>query len=475
MSDVPSKAYARINSILDSKSFVEIGKSITARSTDFNLDDKKMPGDGVVTGYGLINNQLVYIYSQDISVIGGTVGEMHAKKIANIYDMAMKMGAPIIGCLDCGGIRLEESFDALEGLGTIYKKQVEASGVIPSIVSVFGQAGGGLSFVAGLSDFTFISDNAKLFVNAPNTIDDVNEEKNDTSCADFQGGIAGNIDYSGTEEDVFSKIRSLVTMLPTNNCENMSYIECTDDLNRMSNAEQFIGDPCEIAKDISDNNMFFEIKSSFAKEMVIGFIKLNGITIGIIGNRNKIYANEENASEELTTKLTANGCKKAADFVNFCDAFSIPIVTFTDVDGFKTTKCEERRLNREVSYLISSFVSSTCPKINVITGKAYGSAYVAMNSKAIGADMVFAYESASVGMMDSKVAAKIMFEKESSDVICDKASEYENLQQNIEKAAARGIVDTIINPCDTRKHLIAAFEMLFTKSCRYKEKKHLNV
>ena len=224
----------RINSLLDAGSFVEIGGAVTARTTDFNMQEKETPADGVITGYGVIDGNLVYVYSQDATVLNGAIGEMHAKKISNIYDMAMKMGAPVIGLVDCAGFRLQEATDALEAFGKLYQKQSMASGVIPQITAIFGTCGGGLSIVPALTDFTFMeSKNAKLFVNSPNAIDDNYVEKCNTASAQFQAEKAGMVDFIGDEAAILADIRKLITVLPANNEEDMSYEECTDDLNRV--------------------------------------------------------------------------------------------------------------------------------------------------------------------------------------------------------------------------------------------------
>ena len=229
-----SLAGTRITSLLDANSFVEIGQSVTARNTDFNMTEKKAPSDGVITGYGVIDGNLVYVYSQDVSVLNGTVGEMHAKKTTRLYDMAMKTGAPVSGLIDCAGLRLQEATDALEAFGEIYMKQTLASGLIPQITGIFGTCGGGMAMIPALTDFTLIEEKkAKLFVNSPNAIEGNEISKCDTSAAEYQAKEAGLVDFKGSEEDVLAQIRALVTMLPANNEDDMSYEECTDDLNRV--------------------------------------------------------------------------------------------------------------------------------------------------------------------------------------------------------------------------------------------------
>ncbi len=480
MSNTTNSASNRINMLLDENSFVEIGALVKARATDFNMLDKETPADGVITGYGVIDGSLVYVYSQDASVLNGTIGEMHAKKIANIYDLAMKMGAPVIGLLDCAGLRLQEATDALNAFGEIYKNQVMASGVIPQITAIFGTCGGGLAMFPALTDFTFMEEkDAKLFVNSPNALDGNYESKLNSASAKFQSEESGLVDYVGSEADVLGQIRQLVSMLPANNEDDMSYDVCNDDLNRLcDNIVAEAKDASVMLADISDNNVFFEVKASYAKSMVTGFIKLNGTTVGAVANRSEVYDAEGNVSEKFDKVLSPKACEKAAEFIEFCDAFNIPVVSFTDVKGFEATVCAEKRIAKAVAKMTYAFANATVPKINVITGEAFGSAYVAMNSKATGADMVFAWPQALVGMMDANAAAKIMYSAElaaSDDFNAElsaKASEYAALQSSAVSAAQRGYVDSIIEPADTRKYLIATFEMLFTKRESRPSKKH---
>ena len=469
-----SLASTRINSLLDANSFVEIGGAVTARSTDFNLTANDTPSDGVITGYGVIDGSLVYVYSQDVSVLNGTVGEMHAKKIANLYDLAMKTGAPVIGLLDCAGIRLQEATDALNAFGEIYMKQTLASGVIPQITGIFGTCGGGLAVIPALTDFTFMAEGkAQLFVNSPNALEGNRKEACDTSSSAFQSEETGLVDVVGSEAEILAKMRALVAMLPENNEDDASYEECTDDLNRVCpDLANCAGDTGIALTQIADNHMFFETKAGYGKDVVTGFIKLNGTTVGCVANRREIYNAEGEKVETFDGTISARGAKKAAEFVNFCDAFGVPVLTLTNVTGFKASKCSEKYMAKAIGGLTYAFANATVPKVNVIVGKAYGSAYVAMNSKAIGADMVYAWPTAEIGMMDSKMAAKIMYPQADAAELKEKAAEYAALQSGVTSAARRGYVDTIIEPADTRKYVIAAFEMLFTKREDRPAKKH---
>jgi acetyl-CoA carboxylase carboxyltransferase component len=466
-------ARERINSLLDDNSFVEVGALITRRSTDFNLQQKEAPADGVITGYGVIDGNLVYVYCQDKSILNGTIGEMHAKKIAHIYDLALKVGAPVIGIIDCAGLRLQEATDALNGFGEIYMKQTMASGVIPQITAVLGTCGGGAAVLASLSDFSFMTkSSSKLFVNSPNALEGNYTSKLDTASADFQAK-AGTVDFV-LEDDaaVLTKIRELVTILPSNNEDDASYDECEDDLNRLvPEITGFIADSAAALKAVSDNNYFLEIKAEYAKEMVTGFIRLNGMTVGAIANRTEILDGEGKVSEKFDGTLTTAGCYKAEKFIQICDSYNIPVLTLTNVTGYKATVDEEKSIGIATAKLTYAFANATVPKVNVITGKAYGSAYLTMNSKHIGADLVLAVEGAEVGMMDAKLAAQIMYEKE-PEVVEAKASEYAELQSSAVAAARRGYVDSIIDAAATRKHLIYAYEMLFTKRESRPSKKH---
>lgn len=468
-----SSAGRRIAALLDENSFVEIGAKVTARSTDFNLETKKAPGDGVMTGYGLIDGNLVYVYSQDASVLGGAVGEMHAKKIVNLYHMALKTGAPVIGLIDSAGLRLEESTDALNAFGRIYHNQVMASGVIPQITAVFGNCGGGLALIPGLTDFTFMeSSKAKLFVNSPNAIKGNYEEKCDTAAAAFQSEESGLADFTGSEDEILAGIRELISFLPANN-EEEALAECDDDLNRASAAiSACAGDTAAAFAEIADDNVYLEIKKDYGKNMTIGFIRLNGATIGCVANRSEITGEDGKPAEKFDKVLGVKGVKKAYDFVKFCDAFEIPVLTLTNVKGYCTCECAEKNIAREAAKLTAAFAEATVPKVNVYVGEAFGTAAVVMNSKATGADYAYAWNNAKIGSMDAKHAAQIMYDGADEATVSAKAKEYEALQISAESAAARGYVDTLIDPADTRKYVIGAFEMLYTKREDRPDKKH---
>lgn len=463
-------ARQRIDALLDESSFVEVGAYVTARSTDFNLADKETPADGVITGYGVIDTNLVFVYSQDASVMNGSIGEMHAKKIAAIYDMAVKMGAPVIGLIDCAGLRLQESVDALNGFASIYAKQVMASGVVPQIAAVFGNCGGGAAIIPGLSDFAYMTkEDAKLFVNAPNVLDGNHVSKLDTAAAEYQSANSGNIDgVFETEEEVLGQIRQLISVLPANNETDLSYSDCEDDLNRAVEVEGYVSDAKSLLITISDNNLFVETKKDYAKDMVTGFVRFNGATVGCVANQ----------GTEGGDVLSVKGAYKAAEFVSFCDAFEIPVLTVTNVKGYRTTVEEEAGMAKAVASMTAAFAGATVPKVNLITGEAFGSAYTAMNSKGIGADIEYAWPSAKIAMMDPEAAVAIMYADELAAAddkkafIADKKKAFAEEQASAMAAAKRGIVDDIIVPSATRKRLVAAFEMLYTKCEEKPAKKH---
>ena len=470
-----SKASQRIAALLDDNSFVEIGGLVTARATDFNLKPNETPSDGCITGYGVINGNLVYVYSQDASVLNGTIGEMHAKKITNLYDLAMKTGAPVIGLIESAGLRLQEATDALAAFGEIYLKQTMASGVIPQITAVFGTCGGGLGLFPTMTDFTFMEEkNAKLFVNAPNALDGNVITKCDSSSAKFQAEESGIVDVVADEATILEKVRELVSFLPANNEDDASFLEdCTDDLNRVNpEIAGCVGDTSVALSILADDNNFFEVKAGYAKNMVTGFLRLDGVTVGAVANRSEICDEEGKVAEKLDAVLTAEGCEKAAEFVNFCDAFGIPVLTLTNVKGYEATLASEKAIAKAAAKLTYAFANATVPKVDVVIGKALGTAYVVMNSKAIGADITMAWPDAQIGAMDGKLAAKIMYDGQGADVINEKAAEYEALTLNVTSAAKRGYVDQIVNAADTRKYVIGAFEMLFTKREDRPDKKH---
>lgn len=384
----------------------------------------------------------------------------------------MKMGAPVIALLDSAGMRLQESTDALNAFSTLYRRMAFASGVIPQITAVLGNCGGALAVAAGMSDFVFMEgSSAKLFVNSPNSLAGNKEE--DTAGAKFQSEKSGLADFVGTEDEILSQIRALVSILPANNADEAPISDVQDDLNRACEGiEGAVGDTSILLSQISDGNLLCEVKAASAKDMVTAFIKLNGMTVGAVANRTEIYDEKGEKSADFKPLLSAKGLEKAARFVRFCDAFDIPVLTVTNAAGFYADRRNEFRLARAAAKLAGAFAEATVPKVNVITGRAFGSGYMIMNSQGLGADMTFAWEDAKIGMMDAKLAAGIMYDGSDAKTLSEKASEYEKLQESVSAAAGRGYVDTVIKAQDTRKMVIGAFEMLYTKAEERPEKKH---
>ena len=364
-------ARERIERLVDANSFVEIGGMVTKRNTDFNMQEKAVPADGVITGYGIVDSDLVYVYSQDVTAMNGSIGEMHAKKIASLYDMAVRAGAPVIGLIDCAGVRVQEAVDALAGFGEIYMAKIRAAGVIPQISAILGSCGGGVAISSRLSDITLMdAGKGHLFVNSPNAIDGNRVEKLDTSAAAFQAE-SGNVDIvCQGEEEVMAKIRQLIGILPANAAASAE-TEPGDDLNRMlTGFDGYAADAQKALTQIADDMTFIELKAEYGKEMVVGLMKLAGVTVGAIAN-----------SAEAV--LSTNGCKKAEQFMYFCDSFEIPVITLTNVKGYASDLEEEKTIAQAVADMTYAFANADVPKINLITGDAYGSAYVAMNSKHI--------------------------------------------------------------------------------------------
>ena len=415
----------------------------------------------------------MYVYSQDASVLNGSVGEMHAKKIAHLYDLALKMGAPVIGLLDSAGLRLQELTDALNGFGRIYQKATLASGVIPQITAIFGNCGGGLAILASLSDFTFMEEKkAKLFVNSPNALDGNYASKLDTAAAAYQSENTANVDFVGDEDAVLSGIRDLVSILPSNN-EDEAVCEVADDLNRaVDSIENGASDPAILLPQLSDGNVFFEVGKNHCKGVVTGFIKMNGATIGAVAKRTELFDEEGNSVKKYDGKLCPGCAEKAADFINFCDAFSIPVLTIVDVDGFVATEASEKAIAKSVAKLTYAYANATVPKVSLVIGKALGSASIVFGSKSIGADLYYAWPDAQIGVMDSNEAARIIVDDLTDTDAVTKASEEFASLQSSQTAAARGVVDDLVDPVDTRKYLVAAFEMLYTKRENRPDKKH---
>ena len=478
-------ARERLNLLFDEGTFVEVGSFIETRSIAFGMQKKSIPGDGVVTGYGSIAGRLVYASAQDFTVIGGSLGEMHAKKITTILDMAMKMGAPVISINDSGGARIEEGLDALRGFGDIFFKNTMASGVIPQISVIMGPCAGGAVYSPAITDFTFMVENtSQMFITGPSVIEAVTGEKvtfEELGGASTHNEISGNAHFKFSNEDTcIDGIKELLSYLPDNNLSGVPTYKCDDDLNRhSSNIYSIIPEEAnspynvkEIIKEIVDNGKFLEIQSEYAKNIVVGFARINGRSIGVVANNSKFLAGA----------LDVNSSDKAARFVRFCDSFNIPLVSFTDVPGYLPGKKQEHNgIIRHGAKLLFAFSEASVPKINVIMRKAYGGAYIAMNSKHLGADIVYAWPTAEIAVMGPSGAANIIFRRDianSDDPInyrAKKIQEYKDEFSNPYVAAKKGYVDDVIDPGTTRTYIASALEMLVSKSETRPKKKHGNI
>lgn len=478
-------ARERIQMLFDEGSFVEIDAFVKHRSNEFDMPSTEAPGEGVVVGYGTVSGRLVYAYAQDFTVIGGSLGEMHAMKICRAMDMAMKMGAPIIGISDSGGARIQEGIDALSGFGDIFYRNTLASGVIPQISLILGPCAGGAVYSPAICDFIFMVDKtSQMFITGPQVVKTVTGED---VTFDELGGAKTHSEKSGvasvrcsSEEECFTKVKELLEYLPSNNLEMAPVYEESDEPNRLSDILTDIVptdtnkgyDMKSVIGEIVDNNSFYEIFPQFAENIIIGFARMNGSSVGIVANQPKVMAGS----------LDVDSSDKAARFIRFCDCFNIPIISFTDVPGYLPgTTQEHNGIIRHGAKMLYAFSEATVPKINVIVRKAYGGAYIAMNSKHIGADMVFAWPSAEIAVMGPDGAANIIFRKDiasSDDPVSErknKISEYTEKFANPYIAAARGYVDDVIEPDSTRPRIISALEMLMSKRENRPAKKHGNI
>ncbi len=451
-------AFARIEELLDAGSFVELGAGVKARITDFSLKEVSEPSDGVITGYGQIEGNPVFVYSQNREVLNGTMGEMHAKKIADLYGKALRTGAPVIGLIDCGGFRLQESMDALTSFAKVLEKQMECQGQCPMITGIFGRCAGGMTLVPALSDFTFLAKGAEFFVNAPHTVTDSKKFALEYDVSVCLSEISGQVDVVDSGDEVISRIQKLVVML----CDE-SYGTCDmAELNRYVNVAPVKGriNTRALLADCADYHNFMEIRPGYHPEMVTGFMKLNGTLVGVAANADAIFDENGQVEKELVKGLTAGGCEKAAEFVNYCTRAEIPLLTVSAVDGFANLIQTEQRLPRAMASLMKAQAEHTAARVSLIVGNTYGPAVLAMNTKPDwkAAMFNFAWDSAKIGMMPAEKAANILFAKNEAKE--QQMAAYETKQNSVWSAAGRGIVDTVIEPKDTRKHLIMAFSML---------------
>lgn len=478
-------ARERITLLLDEGTFQEIGQFVEHRATTFGLEKQHFAGDGVVTGFGTIHGRLIYVFSQDFTVLGGSLSETHAAKICRIMDLAMKNGAPVIGLNDSGGARIQEGVVSLAGYADIFYRNTRASGVVPQISVIMGPCAGGAVYSPALTDFIFmVEETSYMFVTGPNVVKTVTHEE---VSSEELGGAKAHAEKSGVNHftatndvECLKKVRDLVTYFPQNASEmapqpqQFSFNPSKKEAIRSVLPEN-VNVPYDIRKVVEcviDDNSFREVQEDFAKNIVVGFARLEGRSIGIVANQ----------PAALAGVLDIDASRKGARFVRFCDSFNIPLLVFEDVPGFLPgTDQEWRGIITHGAKLLYAFSEATVPRITVITRKAYGGAFDVMNSKNIGADMNYAWPTAEIAVMGAKGAAEIIFKREIADAANpeekwkEKEAEYADLFANPYRAAERGIVDDVILPEETREKLIAAFKMLENKAETLPYKKHGNI
>ncbi len=477
-------ARERIHFLLDQDSFEEIGILVTHRSRDFGMEKQQILGDGVVTGYGTVNGRLVYVFAQDFTVFGGSLSETHAEKICKIMDMAMQNGAPLIGLNDSGGARIQEGVNSLGGYADIFYRNVLASGVIPQISAIMGPCAGGAVYSPAMTDFTIMVEHSSyMFVTGPNVVKTVTNEE--VSAEDLGGALThatkSGVTHliAGNDLACIAMIKQLLSYLPQN-CEDTPPTqafetgeEFREELAKIipDNASQPY-DMREVIDGIVDKESFFEIHKNYAENIVVGFARMGGRSIGIVGNQ----------PMNLAGVLDVDSSKKGARFVRFCDCFNIPLLVLVDVPGFLPgTDQEWNGIIVNGAKLLFAFSEATVPRVTLITRKAYGGAYDVMNSKHIGADMNFAWPSAEIAVMGAKGASEIIFRREiqaadnPAEMLATKEREYQEKFAHPYRAAARGFIDEVIHPRDTRRKLLKAFAMLENKSLRLPKKKHGNI
>ncbi len=478
-------ARERIAMLMDEGTFVEVDTFVSTRATNFGMQDKKIAGDGVVTGYGTVNGRLVYVYSQDFTVLGGSLGQQHAAKITKIQEMGIKMGAPIVGINDSGGARIQEGVDSLAGYGDIFYNNTAASGVVPQISVIMGPSAGGAVYSPAITDFIFMVENTgRMFITGPEVIKSVTGEE---VTQEELGGAATHNTVSGvahfmdpTEEECIERVKELLSYLPSNNLQKAPTMDLGDNANRIEERlNEIVPDNAnkpydvkEIINILADNGEFFEVQENYAKNIVIGYMRLNGETVGVIANQPKFLAG----------CLDINASDKAGRFVRTCDAYNIPLLTLVDVPGFLPgTEQEYGGIIRHGAKLLYAYSEATVPKVTVIMRKAYGGAYIAMCSKHLKADMVYSWPNAEIAVMGPDGAANIIFRKdikEAKDPIKEKSSKAEEYREKVANpyvAAERGYIDDVIVPSSTRQRLISVFNMLDSKRETRPAKKHGNL
>ncbi len=472
-------ARERINALLDPGTFNEIDKMVTSRNGDFGMDKQKIPGDGVVSGYGKINGRLVYVFAQDFTVFGGTLSRANADKILKIQDLAIRMGAPLIGLNDSGGARIQEGVESLAGYADIFYNNVISSGVIPQISAILGPCAGGAVYSPALTDFIFmVEKTSHMFVTGPEVIKTVTHE--DVSKEEL-GGAATHASKSGVahftgadEEQTLMMVRELISFIPSNNMEEPPSKICTDPENRVDpSLNQVVPvdpnkpyDMKDIIHKIIDDEHFLEVQPHYAANIVIGFARMGGKPVGIVANQ----------PAHLAGVLDINSSSKAARFVRFCDAFNVPLVTLVDVPGFLPGTTQEfGGIIKHGAKLLYAFAEATVPKVTLITRKAYGGAYDVMSSKHIGADVNLAYPTAEIAVMGPEGAINILYKKLSDEEKVAAVEEYREKFANPYRAASLGYIDEIILPQDTRAKIIQALNMTQNKRKSNLPRKHGNI
>ncbi len=478
-------ARERLLMLFDADSFVEIGLFVKHHNTNFGMADKEIPGDGVVTGYGTVNGRLVFAAAQDFTVAGGSLGEMHAAKIAAMQEKALEVGAPVICINDSGGARIQEGVNALAGYGRIFYNNTKASGVIPQISIIMGPCAGGAVYSPALTDFIFMVENTgQMYITGPQVIKAVTGEE---VSAEALGGAMTHNAKSGVahfaatnEEECFDQVRKLLSFLPQNNMDSAPQVESQDDPNRRDASLDTIipesptkaYDMLDIIKGLADDGDFFEYQEHFAKNILTGYIRMDGKTVGVIASQPRFRAG----------CLDIDSSDKAARFIRTCDSFNIPLLTIEDVPGFLPgTEQEFGGIIRHGAKLLYAYSEATVPKITLIVRKAYGGAYIGMCSKHLGADVVFAWPQAEIAVMGASGAANIIFRKEIDNADDPQAErkkmidEYNEQMMNPYVAAASGFVDDVILPSETRPLIISSLQMLEGKRVDSPKKKHGNI
>ena len=472
-------ARERIEMLLDKGTFVELDKLMVHRCTNYGMDENKIPGDGIVSGYGKIDGRQVFVYAYDFTVCGGSLSASNAKKIVKVQQLALKNGAPIIALNDSGGARIQEGIESLSGYADIFYQNTMASGVIPQISAILGPCAGGACYSPALTDFIFmVKEKSHMFVTGPDVVKTVIHEE---VSKEELGGAMTHSSKSGvthfmcnTEEELLMSIRELLSFLPQNNMDETKKQNCTDETNREDAVLDTIvpADPNvpydmkDIIERVVDNGYFFEVMPNFAKNILIGFARLAGRSVGIVANQ----------PAYLAGVLDIDASDKASRFIRFCDCFNIPLITFEDVPGFLPGYTQENNgIIRHGAKIVYAFAEATVPKLTVITRKAYGGAYIVMNSKQTGADVNFAYPSAEIAVMGAEGAVNILFRKADAETKAKELEAYKEKFATPYQAAELGFIDEIIYPRQTRKRLIQALEMTENKMQTNPPKKHGNM